>query len=92
MLAPLCDNTGIIPKFDWLKQFGFNHGNVESFGFDRLRSTYGEAGSAILGIKDKKEQTCFCTLLFAQATGRHSDAPPWYTPLVVASYIGILKL
>jgi len=43
-------------------------------------------------IEDKKEQTCFRTLLFAQATGRHSDAPPWFNPLVVASYIGILKL
>jgi hypothetical protein len=42
--------------------------------------------------KDKKEQTCFRTLLFAQATGRHSDAPPWFDPLVVASYIGTLKL
>jgi hypothetical protein len=31
-------------------------------------------------------------LLFAQATGRHSDAPPWFDPLVVASYIGTLKL
>jgi hypothetical protein len=31
-------------------------------------------------------------LLFAQATGRHSDAPPWFDPLVVASYIGTFKL